>query len=98
MEYQSNIGGNTRPRDFKVRLFDEKGECVGSFHNVPPKYDSKEEVYHMNFFGRVKEASARNFQLVADHDKDSKEIILMHGKVTILLFILSLFFLYFIIY
>jgi Tub family len=81
VEYQSNIAGQAKPRDFTVKLFNEKEECVGSFRNVKPKYDEKEEIYHMNFFGRVKQASARNFQLVSVDDPEAKQIVLMHGKV-----------------
>jgi len=33
----------------------------------------------LNFYGRVKEASARNFILLDPEDPDS--VILMHGKV-----------------
>lgn len=84
VEYQSNIAGQAKPRDFTVKLFNEKEECVGSFRNVKPKYDEKEEIYHMNFFGRVKQASARNFQLVSVDDPEAKQIVLMHGKVILL--------------
>jgi len=52
---------------------------VSHIESVKPKYDEKYDCYTLNFYGRVKEASARNFILHNPDDPDS--VILMHGKV-----------------
>jgi hypothetical protein len=45
---------------------------------VKPEWNSQLECYCLNFYGRVKKASARNFQLVYEDDNDN--ILLQHGK------------------
>eukprot|EP00959_Pyramimonas_sp_CCMP1952_P379531 7950155-Pyramimonas_sp.AAC.1 len=48
--------------------------------NKPPKWNEQMQAYCLNFHGRVKLASVKNFQLVAEDNKD--HIILQFGKVS----------------
>jgi len=47
--------------------------------NKPPRWNEQMQAYCLNFHGRVTQASVKNFQLVADFDKE--HIILQFGKV-----------------
>ncbi len=89
--YDTNILGEA-PRSFKVAFFDfldkkvksQKGIEVTFFQprqieSVKPNYDYKNDCYTLNFYGRVKRASARNFILQDPEDPDS--VMFMHGKV-----------------
>lgn len=52
--------------------------------NRPPEYDEGKKAYTLDFGGRVKAASVKNFQLVAyDHNRDQRgtDVILQFGKV-----------------
>ena len=69
--YANNILGDS-PREFTVKL----GERTLS--NIKPKWSSQSNSYVLNFYGRVKKASARNFQLTEDAEEDV--INLQHGK------------------
>jgi len=66
------------PRYFKLNLISE-----GSLHmleNLKPEWNEEMDCYCLNFYSRVKKASAKNFQIVYPDDPDN--IILQHGKVT----------------
>jgi len=54
-------------------------ENLTVMQNKPPKWNEQMQAYCLNFHGRVKLASVKNFQLVADDNKD--HIILQFGKV-----------------
>lgn len=64
IEYDSNFFAE-RPRSFRTQLFDATGpapnKSLGSFENLPPKFNANRNCYTLNFFGRVAKASARNF-------------------------------------
>jgi hypothetical protein len=53
------------------------GELV-VMQNKPPKWNEQLAAYCLNFNGRVTEASVKNFQLVADFDRE--HVILQFGK------------------
>jgi hypothetical protein len=53
------------------------GELV-VMQNKPPKWNEQLSAYCLNFNGRVTEASVKNFQLVADFDRE--HVILQFGK------------------
>lgn len=78
--YDTNIMGEC-PRYFKSELYNKKSNGkVETFllKNLEPEWNVKLNCYCLNFYGRVKKASSRNFQMVFNHDKD--EILLQHGK------------------
>lgn len=66
------------PRYFKESVF--QGNQVHNLSNLKPEWNEALDCYCLNFFGRVKKASAKNFQMVYDEDPDN--IILQHGKVS----------------
>eukprot|EP01016_Furgasonia_blochmanni_P046222 TRINITY_DN6629_c0_g1_i12.p1 TRINITY_DN6629_c0_g1~~TRINITY_DN6629_c0_g1_i12.p1 ORF type:complete len:279 (-),score=71.25 TRINITY_DN6629_c0_g1_i12:783-1619(-) len=79
IDYKTNIMGEA-PRDFSVFLNDFcENKQEFKLESVKPEYNEHRDCYQLNFYGRAKLASARNFQLVMPHDQDS--IILMHGKI-----------------
>jgi len=46
---------------------------------MAPKYDADKDCYTLNFYGKAKVPSARNFILTFPHNQDN--IILLQGKV-----------------
>ena len=92
IRYETNILGEV-PRDFSLNIFDfyEKKVIINFFFiiwfvfknvkivSVKPEYNEKKDCYQLNFYGRAKKASARNFHLI--YPDDSNSILLMHGKV-----------------
>lgn len=46
--------------------------------NLEPEWNIKMNCYCLNFYGRVKKASARNFQMI--YPEDSDNILFQHGK------------------
>jgi tubby-related protein 1 len=66
------------PRYFKVTI--DEGDIKHQLANIKPEWNDSLECYCLNFYGRVKKASAKNFQLVYEDDDDN--IILQHGKVS----------------
>jgi tubby-related protein 1 len=66
------------PRYFKLEIL-QKGE-VHRMANLKPEWNDNLECYCLNFYGRVKKASAKNFQIIYPDDPDN--IIFQHGKVS----------------
>eukprot|EP00916_Digyalum_oweni_P001320 GHVL01002562.1.p1 GENE.GHVL01002562.1~~GHVL01002562.1.p1 ORF type:complete len:472 (+),score=59.36 GHVL01002562.1:36-1451(+) len=73
--YETNLIGDC-PRKIRVVTKTEKEICL---ENIKPKWDNKLHSYALPFFGRVKMASAKNFQLMMNGDENN--IILMFGKI-----------------
>eukprot|EP00397_Hematodinium_sp_SG-2012_P034946 GEMP01037534.1.p1 GENE.GEMP01037534.1~~GEMP01037534.1.p1 ORF type:complete len:414 (-),score=103.88 GEMP01037534.1:575-1816(-) len=72
-QFEANVSGDY-PRKVRVTMPGQP-----TFQNNPPKWDAKINSYSLPFFGRVKIASAKNFQLV--QPPDMSDILLMFGKV-----------------
>ncbi len=47
--------------------------------NLKPEFNESLDCYCLNFYGRVKKASAKNFQIIYPDDNDN--ILLQHGKI-----------------
>jgi len=75
--YDTNILGDC-PR--KITLDFERNKERHHMENISPRWDSKLNSYALPFFGRVKKASAKNFQLVVNGDPNT--IYLMFGKIS----------------
>ncbi|CAJ1363809.1 unnamed protein product [Effrenium voratum] len=75
--YETNVFGDC-PRKVSVE-FVQDGERP-SMENLKPRWDKKLNSYALPFFGRVKKASAKNFQLVVNADQNT--IFLMFGKIS----------------
>merc|ERR1712048_1352132 len=75
--YETNILGDC-PRKVTVD-FERAGEQY-HMENLGPRWDKKLNSYALPFFGRVKKASAKNFQLVVGNDANT--IYLMFGKIS----------------
>ena len=75
------LNADTRRYQLKKEQLTPEVEKVleSELTNIKPTWDAKQESYVLPFFGRVKLASAKNFQLIADGDKDN--ILLLFGKV-----------------
>lgn len=78
IQYESNIMAEV-PRAFKCTYYDEELQRDVTLGNLAPKYNPSRGCYTLNFYGRAKKASARNFQLI-DEDGSEDNVILMHGK------------------
>jgi len=75
--YETNLLGDC-PR--KVTFDMDRGGQRYHMENVAPRWDKKLNSYALPFFGRVKKASAKNFQLVVDDNFNT--IYLMFGKIS----------------
>jgi len=75
--YETNILGDV-PR--RVTVDFERGGQGYQMTNMAPRWDKKLNSYALPFFGRVKKASAKNFQLVVNDDPNT--IYLMFGKIS----------------
>mmetsp|Transcript_56047 Transcript_56047/g.133517 ORF Transcript_56047/g.133517 Transcript_56047/m.133517 type:complete len:508 (+) Transcript_56047:30-1553(+) len=75
--YTSNIMGEC-PRKIAVDVNRDGVNC--HMENIAPRWDKKLNSYALPFFGRVKKASAKNFQLVVDADPNT--IFLIFGKIS----------------
>eukprot|EP00340_Litonotus_pictus_P006496 CAMPEP_0170522974 /NCGR_PEP_ID=MMETSP0209-20121228/8359_1 /TAXON_ID=665100 ORGANISM="Litonotus pictus, Strain P1" /NCGR_SAMPLE_ID=MMETSP0209 /ASSEMBLY_ACC=CAM_ASM_000301 /LENGTH=546 /DNA_ID=CAMNT_0010810749 /DNA_START=1 /DNA_END=1638 /DNA_ORIENTATION=+ len=77
--YETNIMGEC-PRYFNSELFTgQQGEIQKHcLKNLEPEWNAKLNCYCLNFYGRVKKASARNFQMIYPNETD--DILLQHGK------------------
>ena len=78
ISYETNIMGDF-PRLFKIDVNTMKEEGIIHLENLKPEWSERMECYCLNFYGRVKKASAKNFQIIIPGDTDN--IILQHGKV-----------------
>lgn len=83
ISYETNIMGEC-PRIFKIDVnnFDPLSNTYHNVHmeNLKPEWNIKMDCYTLNFYGRVKKASAKNFQIIIPGDTDN--ILLQHGKVS----------------
>lgn len=53
-----------------------------SYYTIKPRWDEKSSSFMLNFHGRVKMSSKKNFQLVsADTQSKEEEVIMQFGKV-----------------
>ena len=77
ISYETNIMGDF-PRLFQIDV-DTMKEGIVHLENLKPEWSERMECYCLNFYGRVKKASAKNFQIIIPGDTDN--IILQHGKV-----------------
>mmetsp|Transcript_24285 Transcript_24285/g.70017 ORF Transcript_24285/g.70017 Transcript_24285/m.70017 type:complete len:402 (+) Transcript_24285:234-1439(+) len=77
VKFDTNILGDC-PRHIMVTL-DRDGEHC-EMENIAPKWDPALNSYALPFYGRVKLASAKNFQLVRKGDQN--DIMLMFGKIS----------------
>lgn len=75
--YKTNVFGDS-PRKISVDYVHKKERP--HMENLKPRWDKKLNSYALPFFGRVKKASAKNFQLVVDGDQNT--IFLMFGKIS----------------
>jgi len=66
------------PRFFEIDIYENQERHRLS--NLKPEWNEDMDCYCLNFYGRVKRASAKNFQIVYPDDSDN--ILLQHGKVT----------------
>ena len=76
--YETNIMGDY-PRFFNIDVVKEDNSFIHLI-NMKPRWNSKMGCYTLNFYGRVKKASAKNFQIIEKDDEDN--ILLQHGKVS----------------
>lgn len=74
--FETNLLGEC-PRKITLDFTRDGEKC--HYENVAPRWDPKLNSYALPFFGRVKLASAKNFQLVANNDHN--DIYLMFGKI-----------------
>jgi tubby-related protein 1 len=65
------------PRYFGIEINQDSN--VHKLENLKPEFNNDMDCYCLNFYGRVKKASAKNFQIIYPGDPDN--IILQHGKV-----------------
>ena len=77
ISYETNIMGEC-PRYFKIDLLQDSSPH--RLVNLKPEWNKDMDCYCLNFYGRVKKASAKNFQIVYEDDNDN--ILLQHGKVS----------------
>ena len=62
-----------------TRLKEGSTDGVVHGYNKPPSYDSERGCFTINFNGRVKMASVKNFQLV--HEESTDHIMLQFGRI-----------------
>jgi hypothetical protein len=60
-------------------LIDESPQKIMRLHNKAPTFDEKQKVFILDFKGKVKEASVKNFIL---HDNYTKRDCMVFGKHT----------------
>lgn len=75
ISYQTNIMGEC-PRFFSIETY--SGGVTYKLENIKPEWSDTLMCHCLNFYGRVKKASARNFQIICPGEDDN--ILLMHGK------------------
>eukprot|EP00913_Durusdinium_trenchii_P028036 g26285.t1 len=68
--YKTNVFGDS-PRKISVDYVHKKERP--HMENLKPRWDKKLNSYALPFFGRVKKASAKNFQLVVDGARASAD-------------------------
>ena len=78
INYDTNIMGDC-PRFFNIDVIKNDNTFVHLI-NLKPRWNRKMGCYTLNFYGRVKRASAKNFQIIEEGDEDN--ILLQHGKVS----------------
>ena len=68
-----------QPRYFSIDINSENNEKIHLI-NVKPHWSNIQRCYVLNFYGRVKKASAKNFQVINEEEPD--EILLQNGKIS----------------
>jgi len=68
-------------KDCMLKKFKDEGDSTGMvvLRNKPPKWNEVMQAYCLNFNGRVTQPSVKNFQLVAENNRE--HTILQFGKV-----------------
>ncbi|KAL4466569.1 hypothetical protein ABPG72_010620 [Tetrahymena utriculariae] len=79
INYETNIMAE-QPRKFTAKVFNYKENKFIDLKSLDPIYNQETQTYQLNFYGRAKKASARNFQVQDINDED--QIFLLHGKNT----------------
>ncbi|CAD8206862.1 unnamed protein product [Paramecium pentaurelia] len=77
IQYQTNIMA-TQPRKFTASMLNLIDNQIVQLAQMDPVYNEEKECYQLNFFGRAKRASARNFEIIDPQDQNI--IYLLHGK------------------
>ncbi|KAL4426899.1 hypothetical protein ABPG74_008823 [Tetrahymena malaccensis] len=77
INYETNIMAE-QPRKFTAKVFNYKENKFIDLKSLDPIYNEETQTYQLNFYGRAKKASARNFQVQDINDED--QIFLLHGK------------------
>ena len=81
IKYDLNIFGAI-PRNFYIDIYktNEENNNNNTIHliNLKPYWNELKNSYCLNFYGRVKNASNKNFQIIEENDEDN--ILLQHGK------------------
>ncbi|KAM3144491.1 hypothetical protein pb186bvf_003360 [Paramecium bursaria] len=77
INYQTNIMASA-PRKFQAVMLNYITQKNMELSQLEPVYNQEKDCYQLNFFGRAKRASARNFEMV--DPQDSNIIYLLHGK------------------
>lgn len=75
--YDTNIMGEC-PRYFRSEIINFSNDSKRELKNLEPEWNLRLNCYCLNFYGRVKKASARNFQMICADEPD--DILLQHGK------------------
>jgi len=78
IQYETNIMGE-QPRYFSIDINNGNNEKI-HLVNVKPRWSNTQRCYVLNFYGRVKKASAKNFQVINEEEPD--EILLQNGKIS----------------
>jgi tubby-related protein 1 len=68
-------------RALSSRVVDDEGAHVSTFKNRSPIWDERYQAYVLNFMGRVRIASVKNFQIV-QQDNVANETLLQFGRVS----------------
>ena len=91
LKYRARMTGIMQPRRMEVALSGETERSVCKLQNKNPHWNEGMHCWCLNFRGRVKLASVKNFQLVQDNASVDQEenIVMQFGKVDNDVFILD---------
>jgi hypothetical protein len=68
---------NSIPRNFYIDIYQNDNNNIHLI-NLQPKWNQSKNSYCLNFYGRAKKASNKNFQIIEENDEDN--ILLQQGK------------------
>ena len=68
---------NSIPRNFFIDIYQNDNNNIHLI-NLKPKWNESKNSYCLNFYGRAKKASNKNFQIIEENDEDN--ILLQQGK------------------